>query len=233
MKEKLLSLLENPILDKFRFLILPAVSLITTGILIVVVIIPQILSYPKTDSSIKEAEDKLTALNQKLKILETIDEASFQEDLDLANLILPPDSDIAGTLGQTLFLIRSSSLNLSGVSFGGAQPVGQAQALTVKTEITGTPTGLKTLTQKVKESPRIMRIASIEMTQSTKGDLTAAIIFLAYFQNTLPKVPENQIALPTDEERKILSYIKNSSVSIPETSPANINVPKGKLDPFQ
>jgi|SRR3989344_4766074 len=233
---KLKVLLENPIIVKYKIIILPIISIAISLFLLIFIVFEQVSSSIKRQEEITDTKTKVSDLTQKNNDLEKIDDTSFKDYLTTSLIAIPEEKDIAGAIGQLLFILRSHNLNLDNIGFSNASPENGLESFQISLEIQGDMSDMKALINDFKSTPRIIKLNSIELT-STRNSQTAHadIMLTAYFS----KLPVNigsvdeVLKQPTAEELKLIATIKENIQKIPLSNTQDATGSKGKADPFQ
>jgi Tfp pilus assembly protein PilO len=238
--------LENikPLLLKKRHVIMPALTVLAVLAVIVLVVAPQVLGYFATGEEIASKSNRVTSLEVKAAELENLNSLEFQEGLQVVSTVLPPDSDIPGAVAELQDLVRSSGLELVGISY---VPLDKnAKSFQLSVNVSGSLLQIRSLLIALQSAPRIYQVQTITLRQvETKTE--ASIPITVFFGGVSPKSPgaDAPLALLTDEERELLNRIRtnlnvtpvssqsNNSTSSAQSVPVDpANIPLGKPDPF-
>ena len=241
-KKSLADLLKQPLYVKYQAYVLPSLVVLISLNLVSLVIIPQVIQAINNQKEIIGQQQKLTALNTKIQSLSVLDTKVYTDNLNVALIALPKEKDIPATMTQVLYLINSSSLQLTGISFSGLGsnpdtplPKNTVPSFNIKLSLVGSLTNVKNFIQKVNDSPRLMKLSSLDLATAGVDKYQANLAVDAYFQ-ALPNLTANiEKPLPTIQSADLeqLNKIRSFAAAGP-IAPSSINTgPKGKPDPFQ
>ena len=86
---KLKVLLENPIIVKYKIIILPIISIAISLFLLIFIVFEQVSSSIKRQEEITDTKTKVSDLTQKNNDLEKIDDTSFKDYLTTSLISIP------------------------------------------------------------------------------------------------------------------------------------------------
>lgn len=233
--DKLKQLQQNPVFAKYQFIIFPAFSIAISLFLLIFIIFGQISNSLKQQTEIADLQKKVESLTQKNSELEKIDDSSYQEYLDTALVALPEEKDIAGAIGQVLFILQSNSLNLDNLTFSNVSPEGNLQTFQIRLEIQGAPEDIENLIGNLKNIPRIVQLSDIEISSSRNSKRSQSSVTLkTYFQQHPTKIGsiEEPLVKPSSQDLQLLSSIREKIGQTPLSNSQDATGPKGKQDPF-
>lgn len=240
MKEKLASLFSNPIFEKHKTLILPIASLVICLLLLILIIIPHFLSLTQTNNLIGQNQQKYDVLTTKLNALKQINKNSFQDDLQTTLIAIPTEKEIPSAMGQVLFLLGSSKLQLQDVSFSSnpndsKTSSDNVDSYQIRVSVRGDSASLKDFIAKLKKVPRVMKVVKLGFSGNAGAVIDISLSLATYFQSiptALGKVDQPLTTL-SEQDLSLLSQIKTFQNNVPASSSAQVSGPKGKTDPFQ
>ncbi len=236
LKQVLKGLKNNPVYDRYEFLILPVFSTVVCLALLILIVIPNIITLLETNKQIQDLNSKNQALTTKLKSLEQADPETIKKNIETTLIALPEDKDIPGAINQLLFLVNTNNLKLSGISFSvGSGTEALSNNYQIKMDVSGGLTNLQNFVNKLKESTRTLKPDSIEINGVKFTDVQSTIAVKIYFQPLQKSIGDVEKPLPviTQKDLEPLEKIKNSEVMNSQISGGIINAQKGKTDPFQ
>lgn len=229
--------LRNPLFLKYQPFILPVISLVFCVILLGLVTVPQTLSLMSAFKTLSELNNQQTELDNKISQLQRINEEEYKTDLETALIALPPEKDVPGAVDQILIILSGSGLHLDGVAFDNSSDATvQTENYAVRLSVTGAMDQLKAFIDKTKNSPRIIKINSIETSTGPDQILGATISLLVFYHPLPTNVATDNPTVPllTDSDISLLEKIKENASTIPTLSQLDAtNIPTGKSDPFQ
>lgn len=226
----------SQLIIKYKAFLLPFVVGVSSLILIVFVIYPQLTGFFKGQEDLQIAEQKLKKLQVKASDLENLDEDDLKKKLNFALVALPLEKDYATIIGVFQRLTAESGMSLENlqVGGGGAGADKKTSGYSIKLELLGTKPGLDQLLGKIGQAPQVMKVSGIEVT-SFKTDVNVALTIDVFYLPAPTSLGALDSDLPkiTDEEQKLLARLASiSPASVPTTTPATL-LPRGKPDPFQ
>lgn len=230
-------ILTNPFYIKYKQYIVPFAVIVSALLISILVTIPQFLRLFETFKTIEELTTKKQFYKEKSEQLEQMDLTTYQQDLDLALIALPVDKDIPGVTGEILTALSGSGLSLDGITFSNSPAESQkVQEFGMKVDVVGTRENLRNFLNRIKVTPRIIKLSYLETGKARGGEISASVGFVTLYQ----QLPENigavdePIAQLSPENAKILADIKSRAGSIPTTvsSDPGTSGSIGKLNPF-
>lgn len=223
---------------KYRILIFPALVGLSSLILIITVIFPQVrvlISNYQTLNQIKAQED---SLNVKAAQLSNIDQNKLSQNLSLSLSALPADPSLADAVARIQEVVFSSGFNLISVniSYGNTKMV--PPGFTIIAAIEGPGAILGNLLVNIESSPRVMKVSSVELNRIRNSDaVSVALSVDAYYQEIPQSLGKIDDPLPTllQEETEILNNLAQNQFSLASqaTSVDLSLVQKGKANPFE
>ena len=234
MKKLLAQIKANPLFIKYELYLAPVgagVALLLLGLLVV---FPNIFQYFENQKKIDDTTDKITFFQQKAKTLQAINQGDFKEALRQSLIVLPPDKEAPAAIAQLYYILGQTGINAENISFSeGSNPEGRSFRISM--EISGSLSSLTNFIIKLKESPRIIRIESLEVgTQGNTGEIFSSIILNAYYE-PLPASAvaiDKPVSMPSQKEIDLLSKLQTTSFPIfaEDTDYSGV---KGRDNPFQ
>lgn len=228
--------IKNPVIQKYQPFVLPVLSVIFCLLLIALVTIPQLLKLLDTFKTLNTITGTQNSLDNKLSALKTINQQDYKTNLDTALIALPSEKDVPGAVDQILIILSGSGLHLDGISFdNSSDKTVPIENYAVRMTVSGDINQLKALFDKTKDSPRIIKINSIETGTGPTNVLAATISLLVFYRPLPASVNTDSPTVPliTDSDIKLLERIKLNASTIPTLSQLDVSaIPTGKSDPF-
>ena len=238
LKQKITS---NPFFEsqfylKHRHFIVPGIVLGIAIFISGLVTIPQIFKLFETFKTIEELSQRREFFQTKNATLSAIDVELYRDNLDTALIALPVDKDIPGVTGELLVALSASGMKLTGINFANSNSdSNKVKEFNLKFEVTGPESNLKSFLERVKLSPRIVKMTSIEASKAKSGIINASINFVTLYQE-LPKdigSVEEKVPEITPADSKVLADIKDKVKDIPQiTTQPGLQPVSGKINPF-
>ncbi len=226
---------------KYQNLLFPVMAILIGLVVLGLVIIPQGLKIPETNSQIDQIRKNVNSLNQKITQLNGVNLDQYKQDLNSSLMALPEDKDIPGAMILVLNLLKNNSITLNGISFSGQEIVaGGSNQLLVKLDVAGSKDSLTNLIDQLKHSPRVMKVETLTTTTSASSTAMQILIGLDTFYQPIPKSQaldlDKPVELPSEKNRQTLQTIKEyqaQSLALTAEASSSASVPLGKVDPFQ
>lgn len=245
-----------------KLVIVPILVGISSIIIIVFIIIPQVLSYFNIKTEINQGQSKLTILEAKAKELNNLDQSETDNGLKVVSTVLPSDADIAGVIAELQDLASKSNLELSHVGYINSQSATEKKNnFQIEVKLIGPLVNLRTFLLSLQNYPRIIQVENIVVQQTSKS-VESTVPLTVYYASEKPSIVssvDKPIVPLSEDQKKILSQldlsIKNKNIATPgksvvavpnigdsnasssATTTPNLNldtssVPLGKVDPF-
>lgn len=221
--------------SKYNFYIFPSVVALSCLLLIVFVIFPilsELISNQKTSG---ELQNKHKFLETKAATLEGFNEEELKFKLSSLLAVFPTEKDF----GNALFIIQNITKELgfviSSFTIGGGSEKGE-QSYIVKITIQGSKTLLPTLLNKIEIANRVMRVQTIDITQSRDPQFLEANLSIEVFFASAPSgyggVDSPLPALSERDEQLIANFTSGFTPSV-SGQEGIIQTPVGKANPFE
>lgn len=238
LKEKITSsgFFNSPFYLQYHQYMVPGIVLVTGLLITILVTIPQLFKSFETSKRINELKEKNAFYQIKVSSLEGIDIELYKRNLDTALIALPVEKNIPAVAGELLIALGASGLSLDGITFA-STPVeaGKISELAFKIEVSGSKDNLTNFLERIKLTPRIIKLTSIDISKSV-GRINASIGFATLYQQLPEHIGSVDEAVPqiTSEETQSLVEIETKARAMPQTAPAESGstAVRGKLDPF-
>lgn len=235
-KEELLKFYQD-----YRIYIFPLLVALSSLVLIVFVIYPQISKLIANQQIKEEISSKSSFLEVKAQVLDSVDQVDLERKVDFALRSFPADKDFASVLGLLQALAAQSGFSIISAQLGAAQPKGgNVESYTLRLDLLGSNTSLLVFLSSIENSTRIMRVSSIEVSPGRESQGATVSINVEVLYSSAPKtygsldspLPE----LDSEDEEIIArlagaSGLTGSQAGQPATSgPLG---PRGKSNPFE
>lgn len=229
--------LKSELYIKYRIVLVPTIVLILSLTIAILVTVPQVIKLFQTYQVINDLNSKNIFYEDKITKLKKTDINTYKKNLDTALVALPVEKDIPGILGQLLVAVSSSGLSLEGISFSGASAdSGVVSEYSIKMELKGTEIGLHNFLERIKVTPRLMKLNAIDLSKNENSDdLFASVSFVTLYQPLPDSIGsvEQPLASITTEDMQVLSDIQAKINSFPKLNAGSApGGSVGKLDPF-
>lgn len=228
---------------KYKFLIWPVVVGVSSIIIIILVIIPQLLTYLNVNDKINQAQNRSNILETKAVALENIDNLLTQKDLKVVFSVLPTDQDVPQAMVVLQDMIAKSGLELKSTSFGAVglsqKAVGNS-SFQLNIAVSGQVNLLRDFLIQLQNSPRLFQVDSIGVQfQKDKGLIEADMPLSVFYNPSLGEMGTVEDPIPqiSDKDKDLLAkltqVVGQGNVSLISQEATSASVPLGKSDPFQ
>ena len=222
---------------EYRLYIFPAIVIISSLILIVFIILPQISKLIANNRAEEDLKVKHNFLEIKVQALENYDAQDLIKKVDFALSSYPADKDFGNVIGLIQNLTAQSGFILSAISLGnqGAK-VANAQSFTIKLDATGPRRLLSILFSNVETSSRLMRVGNIDVISTSDQQVVNVSMNIDVLYSPAPQsfgsVDSPLPEISQKEEELITKLAKNITPSL--FSSTNISLPsRGRANPFE
>lgn len=227
---------QSPLFIKYNRLIIPGIVLIIAIFILTLVTIPQVFKLIETFRTIDELNTKKVFYQKKIADLESLDLEKYRKDLETSLVALPVDRDIPGVTGELLVALSGSGMSLSGIAFSSASPESdKVQEYSLKLEVSGSEDSLKNFFERVKISPRIIKIVSLDISQGKTQTLNASLGFVTLYQALPQHIGSVDADIPTisSADSQTLVDIAAKIRTLPQVTETEASTSAvGKSDPF-
>lgn len=238
LKEKIASsgFFNSPFYLQYHQYMVPGIVLVTGLLITSLVTIPQLFKSFETFKKIDELKAKKAFYQTKVATLEGIDLELYKRNLDTALIALPAEKNIPGVAGELLTALGSSGLSLEGITFA-STPIeaGKISELSFKIEVSGSKENLTNFLDRIKLTPRIIKLTSIDISKAG-AKVNTSIGFATLYQLLPENIGSIDEVVPqiTSQEIQVLTDIEAKTRSIPQITPSATGptAVSGKLDPF-
>ncbi|MDO8429128.1 MAG: hypothetical protein Q7S88_00680 [Candidatus Daviesbacteria bacterium] len=236
--------------QEYRLIIWPVVITISSVVILIMVVIPQIFSYISSGEEIAGVITQVEALENKALQLQSINELQISQDLEVAYTVLPIEGDIPQSVVILQSIAAKSGLQVTGVHFNQGQLIDKINGEDLKSAkgsyninltVIGTPDQIKQFLTNLKLAPKIFQVDSISAVfKKSALSLEVEIPIMVFFESppaTIGNVSDPVPALTKKEEEllTVLSQVVPTYNQIIATTSAQVDVssvPLGKIDPF-
>lgn len=230
------SFFSSPFYLKYNRFIVPAMVLIIALLISALVTVPQVFKLFETFKTIDGLNQKKSFYQKKTEELEGLNLPDTRQELETALVALPVDKDITGVTGELLVALSGSGMSLDAISFSSTAPESEkVQEYSLRMDVSGNEESLKSFLDRVKVTPRLIKLSSIDISKGTRTSLSASIGFVTLYQQLPQNVGSVDEDVPkiTAADRQILSDIQAKIISLPRITQTEASgSATGKLNPF-
>lgn len=220
----------------YRVQIFTAAVALASLFLIIFVIYPQTANLLSNQQKIGELRSKHQFLETKVTALESFDEAELSRKVGYVLATFPQDKDLARILTLLKQLAAQSGFTITEIVFSNtsSNKLGNLDTYGVKLDIKGPRIMLSSLLNNLENSPRLVRINSIEvsLSQTSQSTDTALVLEVIYSQQS-QEASGIDSPLPelTQKDEELIARLAkiNEVVSSFDIQ----SIPRGKTNPFE
>lgn len=223
----------------YRLYIFPAIVAVSSLILIIFVIYPQVVSLITNQKNTSELQNRHKSLEVKAQVLENLNSEDLSKKLDLSLSSYPDNTDFGTVIGLIQSLTSESGFNATSITIGtNINKVANAQSYPIKLSITGPRSLFNILISNIEKSTRLIRISGIEITNSLDQQTVNATLSLDVLYAPIPSsfgnidspVPD----LSEKDEALLASLAKSFNENVSISNLGNVTLPpRGKANPFE
>ncbi|MCL5783881.1 MAG: hypothetical protein M1142_00800 [Patescibacteria group bacterium] len=225
---------------RYKFIILPVVVGFCSITVIILVVIPQFMSYFKVQKEIGDLRTRTGVLESKAKDLESVDPADTQQKLQIALTVLPTDQDVLTTVDVLHNLIIKEGLSVQNTDYSLSRQTSGRGNFRIGVTVSGPLASVRNLLIDLQNSSQVFQVESINTTFRPGGIVDVELPLSVYYENTPSQLGNIDQPVPklTDKDKQLLQDLaaavdraNQMALSlVPATSSA---VPLGKIDPFE
>lgn len=222
---------------KYRFYVFPIIVILSCFILIVFIIYPQIINLISNARLEKQLKERQGVLEAKAQVLESINEQDLSIKVNSVLTAYPAEKDFASVVGLLQQLASQSGFSLTTLSLGHSSSAKYAgsQSYNVKLEILGPKSLLTGFIDSIEESPRIMRVGTLELTTTRDTNVVNSILEIEVLFASLPATfgtVDSPLPQLTTKDEELIAKLAASALSQAPTQPVTLG-PRGKTNPFE
>lgn len=206
---------------KYKFIIWPVLSGVSSVAIIALVIVPQLLGYLNLRSEIYSTQSRSNSLLVKAQELQQINEADTQQKLKTVLSVLPADPEVIQAMNTLQGLIANQSasghpLILKDASYIAPGP--GSKEFKIKITISGQLDSIRSFLIGLQKSPRLVQVQNIKAHFQSDGSGIETDIPLSIFfeptSSTPFSVDQEVPKLSADEEKKLAELSANVSAPL-------------------
>lgn len=223
-----------------KFALWPIISVVAIILMMVFIIVPQALSYPKISQQITEKQAKIQVLNDKSQKLENLDLNKLEQDLKVVLTVLPVSEDVPSALSVIQNMMSKVGLNLESSSYAAPQRASSGQnTSTIRLIAVGPVTSVKDFLDNLDNAPRLFQLESINLAFHKEDSGVDVEMPLSVFSSPQPQsigTVDSPLPELSDKEKELVMKFQKSIEDMASSGSAAINsdaVPLGKADPFE
>ncbi len=212
---------------------------ISSLILIVFVIYPQAAKLIMNQQLQGDIFNKFQFIEAKVQALESYNSEDLNQQVEYAISAYPANKDYVNALAllqnmttQAGFSTTSMSLEASALT---PQP-NKAESFNIKMDLVGQVNSLPSLLSAIENSPRIMRVGSVEVISGKDAQSTTiSLVVDVLYASTPTGVGSIDSPLPvlSEKEQEVIAKLAVSGIRISGPQIAPVLGPRGKANPFE
>ncbi len=220
----------------YRLYIFPAIVALSSLILILLIIIPQLFKLISNQKTQGELINNLKFLEVKAQALDNYDSRDLSNKVNYTLASYPRDKDFGNAIGLIQNLTIQSGFSITTMTIGtSSNKTANSQSYSIQLQVVGPKNLISAFLSNIENSTRLMRVGSIEITnapgqQAVNVALNLDILYapvpgsFGSIDSTLPELSQKDQAL-------LATLAKNFT---PAFTPANVSLPaRGKANPFE
>ena len=221
----------------YRLYIFPAIVAFSSLILIIFVIYPQIMSLLTNQKNISDLINRSKDLEVKAQALESLNGEDLSRKVEYALSSYPDNLDFGNVIGLIQNLTTQSGFSAISISIGSSSTkLPNSQSYGIKLDVAGPKSLFSILLTNIERSIRLIRISSVEVTNSQNQQSVNASLSLDILYSPLPGSFGNiDSPLPqlTDKDEQLLATLAKNTTPTISSSTNVVLPPRGKANPFE
>lgn len=221
----------------YRLFIFPAIVILSSLILIVFVIFPQVSKLISDQSVQVSLTNKSKFLEVKAQTLDNYDAEDLANKVNYTLASYPSDKDYGVVIGLISNLVSQSGFSLTSMTIGnlGSKTV-KSPSYAISLSVIGSRNLVNMLISNIENSIRLMRIGSISISNTKDQQTVELVLSLDILYAPVPgSFGGIDSALPDLSEKDEALLVKLAE-SVPVVNLTSVNVPlspRGKVNPFE
>lgn len=224
--------------SKYKKIIWPAASVISSVIILILVIIPQLRSFLDTRQEIFKMQNRLSILETKAENLELLDEEFYKSYLQVVFTVLPANQNVPRVVAIIQALSQKAGIILKNTNYAASRSTTTTNSFVLNLTLLGQLSSIREFLILLQDSAGVFEVNSIDAKFQKGGAVIEAEISLSvFFELDKPQTVALDQPLPSlsEQEEELLVRLTNlvykssGVVTTVDTS----TVPLGKTDPFE
>ncbi len=225
---------------KYKLLIWPVLTGLSSLVILSLVVIPQILGYIETRGKINDIESRSDKMEVKAKGLEGIDPSVSSENLKVAFTVLPADRNVPSAVSILQALITQSGLTLKNTSYSSVAKGTSKDSFMLNVTVIGQINNVRRFLIGLKDAGRVFQVESINVRFQKSGSLVEAEIPITVFFSSgkaAAGASDQEAPKLSEKDEQLLSNLSNivrSPLNLAASGESTTSsVPIGKANPFE
>lgn len=222
--------------SKHSTYLFPVIVVLASLFLILFVIYPQTVKLLSNQEALTALHKKSKILETKISALESIDGEDLSRKVGLALIVYPAEKDFGNILGLLQYLVSQAGFSIDSISVGrGGEKMAGTDSFEIRVETKGPKVLFQTLLDNLENSPRLVRISSIDTSVSQASQAVSGSVAIEFFYASLPEsfgAIDSPLPEITEKDEELIATIARINATIPSTSVIPSS-PRGKPNPFE
>lgn len=219
----------------YKLYIFPTVVALSSLFLILFALYPQTAKLIENQRVAGDLVNRSKFLSTKVAALESLDAGDLSQKVGIALNTFPAEKDYGNIFGLLQVLAAQSGFTISSISVGnGTGVVGSASSFEIKLEVKGSRNLFKVFITSLENSPRIMKIGSIDIASAQSSETLDASLAVEVLYSLAPQTfgtIDSPLPSLNQKEEELLAVL--SRVNLPASSSATLPSQRGKANPFE
>lgn len=222
----------------YRLYIFPAVVALSSLILIIFVIYPQINKLIVNQKVEGDLKIRSAFLETKVQALESYDEDDLSRKVNYALNVYPSERDFGNILGLVKGVTSRSGFSIVSANFGeSSTKLSGSQSYVLKMEVLGSRSLLSLLLSNIEDSGRIMKVSSVETSSSRDLQTVNVILGVDILYAAIPGgfgTVDSPLPKFTQKDEELIAKLAASAPQAPSLPVVSTKPgPRGKANPFE
>lgn len=222
----------------YRLYIFPAVVALSSLILIIFVIYPQVAKLIVNQKIEGDLKIRSAFLETKVQALESYDEDDLSHKVNYALNVYPSERDFGNILGLIEVVTARLGFSIVSANFGeSSAKLSGSQSYVLKMEVVGSRSLLPLLLSNIEDSGRIMKVSSVETSSSRDPQAVNVILAVDVLYASIPGgfgTVDSPLPQFSSEDEELIAKLARSASQAPSLPvvPTTLG-PRGKVNPFE
>ncbi len=218
----------------YKLYVFPAVVALCSLFLIVFAIYPQTVKLIDGQRVASELISKSKFLETKVQALESYNKDDLLRKTGIVLYALPSEKDYGNVLTMLQQLVAQSGFSITSITVGNATgKLGNLESFEVKLDLKGSRILLQILLENLENSPRLVRIKSIDVSSGqSQQDIDISLVLQVLYSKLPQDFGMTDSPLPEldQKDENMISALEKVSA---ENMAPSAESPRGKVNPFE
>lgn len=220
---------------RYRLYIFPAIVAMSSLFLIIFEIYPQTAKLIENQKVAGDLTNKSKFLATKVVALENLNGEDLSQKVGIALNAFPADKDYGNILGLLQGLTAQSGFTISSIALGNTSgKLGNASSFEIKLEIKGPRNLFQSFLSNLENSPRIMRVSSIDISSTQAQEVLDAALVIEVLYSPAPQsfgTADSPLPSLSQKEEELLTTLSKTALTV--TPSVSAPSQRGKANPFE